>query len=136
MARLKKVPQSDEHSEAPQLEDELRRFIAYASDMIEEQRSVRLEIQKARHALERVKTEYEKSSKAIIRRQSEAVKVDIRSNIEEAHTSLVESLTAPLIQVESTARELRGLAFWAGLSGGVLGSSMVILVQIIAGSIQ
>ncbi len=136
MTRIKKVSPNTEKNDDPQLADELRRFIAHASDMIEEQRAVRLEMQEARNALEQAKTACEKSSRAIVRRQSEAVSVDIRSNIAEAHGDLVRSLTAPLIQTQEAAHQLRGLAFWSGLSGGVLGGATVILSQIIGRAIQ
>lgn len=136
MTRIKKVSPSAEKNDDPQLADELRRFIAHASDMIEEQRAVRLEMQEARNALEQTRTACEKSSRAIARRQSEAVSVDIRSNIAEAHDELVRSLTAPLIQAQEAAHQLRGLSFWSGLSGGVLGGAMVILSQIIGRVMQ
>ncbi|MGB0660218.1 MAG: hypothetical protein ACPGNV_08545 [Mangrovicoccus sp.] len=136
MTRIKKVSTNTENNDDPQLADELRRFIAHASDMIEEQRAVRLEIQEARNALEHTRTACEKSSRAIVRRQSEAVSVDIRSDIAEAHGDLVRSLTAPLIQAQEAAHQLRGLAFWSGLSGGVLGGATVILSQIIGRAMQ
>lgn len=136
MTRIKKVTPSIEQNGDPQLADELRRFVAHASDMIEEQRAVRIAMQEAQQALEQAKTTCEKSSRAIIRRQSEAVSVDIRSNIAEAHDDLVRSLTAPLIQAQEAAHQLRGLAFWSGLSGGVLGGAMIILSQIIGKAMQ
>lgn len=136
MTRIKKGAPNVEQNDGPQLGDEVRRFVAHASDMIEEQRAVRLEMQEVRHVLEQARTACEKSSKAIVRRQTEAVSVDIRSNVAEAHGDLVRSLSRPLIEAQKTVHQLRGLTFWSGLSGAVLGGAMVILSQIIGRAMQ
>ena len=67
MTRIKKVSPNTEKNDDPQLTDELRRFIAHASDMIEAQHSVCIELEQARHAIDSAKTVYEKSAKSAAR---------------------------------------------------------------------
>lgn len=132
MARIKnesKVPDSTADND-PRLSDDIRKFIIYAGDLIQEQRSVRQGLDETREALSSISTAYGKTSRDIARRESEAVTVHLGTDILLARKQIAHALTEPLARAEAIARETRLTALLSGLSGGFIGAAMVSVLLI------
>jgi hypothetical protein len=130
MARIKKLDTETDAGFDPRLSDEIRRFILYADDLIKEQRSVKCELGVAQEALLGVSKAYERTYRAIAKRETEGITVHLSPDIENARRQLVRTLAEPLARAEGIARETRFAAFFSGMSGAVIGSVATTLILI------
>lgn len=130
MARIKKTDTSENDADLPP-SDDIRRFIVYAGDLIEEQRRVRDELTAAREAITEVSNGYQRTSRALARREAEGVTVHIGSDINKARQHIAQALSEPLARAEAIARETRITAFLSGLTGAAIGAGGVTILLIL-----
>lgn len=130
MARIKKAGAPENETDMPP-SDDIRRFIVYAGDLIEEQRRVTDELAAAREALTEVSNGYQRTSRAIATREAEGITVRIGGEIDKARQSIAQALSEPLARAEAIARETRITAFLFGLTGGVIGAGGVAVLLLL-----
>jgi|GEM_PF-2489639 hypothetical protein len=130
MARIKRPDAPENETDLPPADD-IRRFIIYAGDLIEAQQRVTEELTAAREALTEVSTGYQRTSRALAKRESEGVTVHIGSDIDKARQSIALALTEPLARAEAIARETRITAFLSGLTGAAIGAGGVAVLLIL-----
>lgn len=130
MARIKKADAAENDADLPPADD-IRRFIVYAGDLIEAQQRVTDELTAAREALTDVSTGYNRTSRALAKREAEGVTVHIGSDIDKARQSIALALTEPLARAEAIARETRITAFLSGLTGAAIGAGGVTVLLIL-----
>ncbi|WP_288960768.1 hypothetical protein [uncultured Sulfitobacter sp.] len=130
MARIRKTDAPENETDLPP-SDDIRRFIVYAGDLIEEQRSVRDELTAARTALTEASNGYQRTSRALAKREAEGVTVHIGSDVDKARQSIALALTEPLARAEAIARETRITAFLSGLTGAAIGAGGVTVLLIL-----
>ena len=130
MARIKKPGATEDPDPDLPHSDDIRRFIAHARDLIDEQQAVKDELKAARDALVAVSTGYERTSRALTKRAADGVTVRIGDDVEAARKRIAQTLTEPLERAEGIARETRFVAFLSGFTGAIIGAGGVMIILI------
>ncbi|MFG6575956.1 hypothetical protein ACGYK6_08675 [Sulfitobacter sp. 1A15333] len=125
MARIKSRNTEPDDKAEPRLADELRRFTLYAADLVENQRRIVHELEAAGQALASSSKSYEKTSRAIARREAEGITIHLSADIEKARKDIALALTEPLARAEALVRETRLRVVLNGFAGGAVGAIAV-----------